>query len=227
MRARNELNALGGHQIGAPLNHCLFQLHVGNAIHQQPTSPVGPFENSHPMTRVIKLCGASQSSRAGADHCDLFAGTHRGRFGNNPACLKTFVNNRLLNRLDRDRVITDTKHARAFAWRGTNPARKFRKVVGVMKATQCFAPMAPVDQIVPLWNQIVYGTPGGRPAYDSAGMAKRHAAIHTTSALFTERLLRRVQMEFLPVGDALRWRPDDGKRPSVFHESCWFTHYKY
>jgi hypothetical protein len=205
MRASNELNALGSHQIGAPLNHSFFQLHVGYAVHQQTTHPVGPFENGNPMTRAIKLRRAGKAGWTRADHGDLFPGAHRRRFGNHPARLKTFVNYRLLNRLDRDREITDTKYTRTFAWRGTNSARKFRKVVGVVKATKRFAPMPPVDQIVPLRNQIVYRTPGSRTTYYSAGMAKRHSAIHATRALFAQGFLRRMQMEFPPVRDALRW----------------------
>src|SRR5438034_7717700 len=107
------------------------------------------------MTSAIKLRGTSEAGRTRTDHGDLFAGTHRRRFRKNPARLKTFINNRLLNRLDRDRVITDTKHARTFARRRTNSARKFWKVVGVMKTIQGFAPMPAVDQIVPFRNQIV------------------------------------------------------------------------
>src|SRR6266550_2977465 len=112
MRAGNELNALGSHQIGAPLNHSLFQLHVGYAVHQQTADPVGPFEDGNPMTRAIKLRCAGEAGWTRADYGDLFAGTYRWRFGNDPARLKTFVNYRLLNRLDRDREITDTKYAR-------------------------------------------------------------------------------------------------------------------
>jgi hypothetical protein len=93
-----------------------------------------------------------------------------------------------------------------------------------MKATQRFAPMASVDQIVPFRNQIVYGAPGSRSAQDSAGMTKRHTAIHTASALLTEYGLIRVQMELPPIGDAFRWWADDRKRPGVFHESCRFAH---
>src|SRR5258705_7300364 len=93
-----------------------------------------------------------------------------------------------------------------------------------MKTTQCFAPMAPIDEIIPLGNQIVYGTSGGSAVDDSTGMAKGHATIHAASALLTQPLLRRVQMEFLPVRDALRWWSDGGNRPGVIHESCRLTH---
>src|SRR6266850_2906962 len=205
MRARNELNALGGHQIGAALNHSLFQLHVGNPVHQETTNPVGSFKDGNPVTCAIKLGRAGEAGWTRADHGDLFAGTYRRRFGNHPARLKTFVNYRLLNRLDSNREITNTQYTRTFAWRGTNSAGKFRKVVGVVKATQGFAPMTPIDQIVPFGYQIVYRAPGSGTADHSTGMTKRNATIHATSALFAQGFLRRVEMEFLPVGDALRW----------------------
>ncbi len=85
MRARNELDALSGHQIGASFNHRLFQLHVGNAVHQQTANAVSPLEDSYPMPGMIELRGASQTGWARPDHRNLFAGTHRGRFGKHPA----------------------------------------------------------------------------------------------------------------------------------------------
>ena len=71
--------------------------------------------------------------------------------------------------------------------------------------------MVSVDQIVPLRDQIINRTAGSRTTYHLARMAKRNAAIHTASALFAQRFLRRVQMEFAPVGYTLRGQANHWK----------------
>jgi hypothetical protein len=38
-------DSLGRHQVQTPLNYCLFQLHVGNSVHQQAAGSIGALEN--------------------------------------------------------------------------------------------------------------------------------------------------------------------------------------
>ena len=56
----DKLNSLGRHQIRAALNHTLFKLHVGNAVHQKTTNSIGTFKHRYPMAGLIKLAARSQ-----------------------------------------------------------------------------------------------------------------------------------------------------------------------
>jgi hypothetical protein len=57
---RHELDALLGHEIDTTLNDFLVELHVGDAVHQQPADSIGPLEDSHPIARLVKLIRARQ-----------------------------------------------------------------------------------------------------------------------------------------------------------------------
>ena len=88
---------------------------------------------SKTVTRVaglVQLIGRGQARRARADDRDRLAGARRGRRRLDPAFLQRALDDRPLDRLDRDRVGVDAEHARAFARRRAEPAGELREVVG-------------------------------------------------------------------------------------------------
>jgi hypothetical protein len=54
-RFGDKFHALLGHQVDAPLHSRLVELHIGNAIHEQPTNAVGTLVDGHPVTGPIQL----------------------------------------------------------------------------------------------------------------------------------------------------------------------------
>ena len=74
-----------------------------------------------------------------------------------------------------------------------------------MQAIKGIAPLASVDQIVPLRNKVVYGTTGATNTMFtwSVRLAKRNTAIHATSALFLKVWRVRLGIDFVEIEKAL------------------------
>ena len=73
--------------------------------------------------------------------------------------------------------------ARALARRGADPAGELGEVVGPVEADRRLAPLAAVDEVVPLRDQVVDRAARGHPADQHAGVAVRDAAVHAARAL--------------------------------------------
>src|SRR4029453_475922 len=141
-----------------------------------------------------------------------------------PSGVKSSIDDRLLDILDSHRPVIYAEDARAFARRGTNAAGEFGKIVLPHRQLESFLPTVVVDQIIPLWNQVVYGTARRRAVDQISRMAERAAAIHAASRLKPQLIFTRVKMELFPVTQAFAWRSEKGNRTLVFHESGWFSH---
>ena len=74
MAVGDELHAFLGHQIDAPLHDLFVELHIGNAVHEQPANAVSALVDGNQMARAIELRGAAETGGARADHRDVFAG---------------------------------------------------------------------------------------------------------------------------------------------------------
>ena len=72
--------------------------------------------------------------------------------------------------------VGDTENTRAFAWSRTHAPGKFGEVVGLVQAVECLPPATPVDEIVPLGDQIVDWAA-------VVGLAEGDAAVHAAGAL--------------------------------------------
>lgn len=136
----------------------LFQLHIRNAVHQQSTDSIGPFEDGDFMPHAVQLSGRSQSGRSRSDDCDPFARSRLWWIRLDPALFKPVIDDRAFDILDRDGRVCDSQHARTFTRGGTNPTGEFGEIVRLMQTIECFVPMSAIDQIVPFWNQIIHGT---------------------------------------------------------------------
>src|SRR5204863_3933204 len=133
-------------------------------------------------------------ARTGPDHGGGPAGSECRWLRPNPALLEGAVDDRLLDLLDRDRVVVDVEHARRLARRRADPARELGKVVGCVKRVDGVAPAVAVHQVVPVRDQV---------AERAARMAERDAAVHAARALVLELCLREQYDELLEVLDPL------------------------
>ena len=155
----------------------LFHLEVGNAVAQQAADPVVLFKHGWVMAHPRQLLGAGQTRRARADHGDALAGAALGQLRLDPAFAPSPVNDLALDGLDSDRRVLNVQGAGRFARGRADPSRKFWEVVGGVQGLQRLGPVLPIDQIVPVGDQVI----------DRAtGVTERNAAIHTARSLLTD-----------------------------------------
>src|ERR1035438_9633882 len=93
-----------------------------------------------------------------------------------------------------------------------------------MKAFERFLPQPAVNEVVPLRNEVVDGAAGGHAVQQSAGVTKRDAAIHAAGSLLAELRLVQVQMELVPIANALQGRAVQRQLAQVFDKACGFAH---
>src|SRR5215475_1094481 len=93
---RDKSDALLSHEIDAPPDDSLIELHVGNAVHEQTTNAIGALVHGHPVPSTVQLRRASEPRGAGTNHSYLFSGTFFRRLRFDPALRKTVVDNRPL-----------------------------------------------------------------------------------------------------------------------------------
>src|SRR5271166_1566781 len=135
-----------------------------------------------------------------------------------PAFLPGAIDDRALDGLDRHRVVVDVQRAGRFARRGAYAAGELREVVGGMQRADRRFPLVAIDEVVPVWYQIVDRT---------AVVAERNAAIHATRRLLRQFRFRQRLEEFGP-----RPAPRLGLFvaaivPLDFEEPGWLAHPNY
>ena len=152
----------------------------------------------------LSWAAAQRPAGPGADDGDLFAGADFGRLGHDPAFVPAVVDDGAFDVLDGDGRGVDAEHARAFAGGGADAAGEVGEIIGFVQAFEGFVPEAAIDQVVPFGDEVVDGAAGGHAAEQGAGVAEGNAAIHAAGALLAQLGFVQVQVEFVPVADALR-----------------------
>jgi hypothetical protein len=106
----------------------------------------------------------------------LLAGLDLRRLRNDPALFPAFIDDRMLDRLDPYRVGVDVERTSGFAGRRTDAPGKIREIVGRVQNRQRLLPVATVNQVVPVGDDVIDR---------AAGIAERDAAVHAARALHT------------------------------------------
>src|SRR6185503_523152 len=184
--ASAKLNAFGA-QLGEPaVDDFLVELEIRDAVAQQSADAVVLFEYRDPVASARQLLRAGEAGGAGADNRNLLARLVNGGLRFHPARFPGLVDDRVLDRLDADRVLVDAQNAGLFAGCGADAAGELREIVGRMQRLDRVLPVAAIDQVVPVRNDIV----------DRAALhAKRDAAIHAARALHLGILVGKAQVE--------------------------------
>ena len=203
------------HQREPAIEDAFLELELGNAVAQQPADAIGAFEDGDSMARTVQLICSGEACRTGADDGDLSAGAAGGRPDRDPAFVERAIDDRDLDRLDRHRVGVDPEHARAFARRGTQPARELWKVVRRVKALEGRLPPASIQEIVPIGNQV--------PQWATL-MAEGNPTVHAARRLIAQRRFGIGKIDLAPVVDALRHRSHRRLLADDLDEPGRFTH---
>src|SRR5258708_2250145 len=133
----------------------------------------------------------------------------------NPTFFKSAFDDALFDLLDGHRGLIDSEHAGGFAGRGANASRKFREIIGRVQLPDCVLPASPIDQVVPVRDDVVYR---------ASGVAERNTAIHAARALITQFRLRKVLINLKPIVKSFRYRAAGRQLASMLHESGGLTH---
>ena len=145
-----KVNALGLHNVHAAVNDLLFQLHVGDAVHQQAAHAVLTLVHGHFVAALVQVIGNCKAGRAGTYHGNGFAGAGRGRAGGQQAGFIAIFYNGVLVLLHGNRAAGGVAAgAGSFAQSGAYSAGKLREAVGGAQAMYSQIPLALVDKVVP------------------------------------------------------------------------------
>ncbi len=200
-------DALGLHERGPARDDVLVELHVRDAVHEQPADAPGPLEDGDQVAHPVELVRRGETRRTRPDDGDRPPAPRERRGGRDPALVPGPVGDLLLDGLDRHRVAVDAHRARALAGRRADAARELREVVGPVEADRGLAPLAAVDEVVPLGDQVVDRAARGHAADQQPRVAVRDAAVHAARALVRELALGQVRVRLAPVVDPLQRRP--------------------
>jgi hypothetical protein len=84
-----------------------------------------------------------------------------------------------------------------------------------MQAFGALAPVFPVNQVVPVRNEVAEGT---------TVVAERDPTVHATAGLLPELLGREGFVDLFPVTESNRDRPTLRQEAVVLEEAAWITH---
>ena len=210
-----ELDAFGFHLLDAAIDVRLLQLEIRNAIAQQATHTIALFEDHDIMSDARELLRRGQTGRAGADDGDALAGLDLRRLRHDPALLPAFIDDRMLDRLDADRLGVDVERAGGFARRRTDPAGKIREIVGRVQNRQSLLPISPVDQVVPVGNDVVDR---------AARITERDTTVHAACALDAGLLVSENLDELAVVLQTRSGGLGGLRQTSILDESGWLAH---
>ena len=102
-----------------------------------------------------------------------------------------------------------------------DPARELRETVGGAQAAECQLPLALIDQVVPLGDQVAAG---GHAADHHACLAEGDAAVHAAGCLGLLLLPGEPDVKFVKVFNALQRRNIRAGLARVIHKTSEFCH---
>ena len=199
-----EADAARGQHVGAPLDHPLVELEIGDAVDQQAAHPVVAIVDVDLIAALAQLVGDREPGRAGADHPDRFRALAPGLGRLHPAPLEGDIRDVLLDGADGHRLEALLDHAVAFAQTilRADAAADLRHVVGRRR------------ELVGLLEPILGGHPqpvGDVVVQRAVDLAERNAALLAPPCLLDGAFLAEPVMDLAEVAPAL------GRVPLVGH----------
>ena len=190
------------HQVDAAVNVLLFQLHVRNAVHHQAADAVKALIYRDVVSAAVEQISGRQAGRAGADDGNFLVGADFRNARLDEMVLIAVFNQRQFVFLDGDRISVCAAGAGSHAQTWADAAGKFRERGGLAQTRQRMLPVAAVNHIVPLRNQVVQRTAGVHAGELHTALAERHAAVHAACALLLPMLSIEGRVKFVKVFNA-------------------------
>ena len=138
-----------------------------------------------------------------------------GGLGDDPALLEGAVDDRELYLLDGHRLVVYGEDAGGLARGGAEHPRELGEVVGLVQAVDGLPPVLPVDEVVPVGDQV---------PQRAAGVAEGHAAVHAARGLALEFLFGHRLVDVAVVLEALLDGPLRGGLAPDLEEALGISH---
>ncbi len=212
---RQEPGALGPHLLNPLVQHPLLHLELGDAVAQQAADAVVALEHGDVVPGPSELLGRRQAGGTATHDGHRPAGALGRQLRRRPALRPGPVGNLNLHLLDRHRVGVDAQHAGCLARRGTQPAGELREVVRRVQSLGRLPPIVPVDQVVPLRDEVAQRT---------AVVAEGNPAVHAPGGLSPGVVGREVLVDLTPVLDPDLDRPASRQLSGVLEKACLVSH---
>ena len=181
----------------------LFQLHVGNSVHEQSAHTVAALVNSDRMSSAVQLIGCCQTGRSASDDCYFLPATDLRWSCMGIAHLICIFNNSQLITFGSYRITIQITGTGSLAESRTHTAGELREVAGTGQTVICFLPVAQIYQIIPFRHQVLQRTAGHHTAQHLSCLAERNTTCHTSGALFLLFLVGQRCMKFIKMFDSL------------------------
>ena len=222
---KDKLDALVLQNPDPAVNDPFFQLHIGDAVHQQPAGAILPLVNRDLVTALVEQVGNRKSRGTCADDCHRLAGACRGRHRVDGTTLIAVFHDGTLVLLDGHRVAGHmTAGAGGLAQGGADPAGKLGVAVCGNQAVYRQVPLALIDQIVPLGDEVIQRAAAEHPAQLHAALAKGYAAIHAACALGLLLVGVQRDVKLVKIANAFLGRQLQAGLPRNLDKSCRFSH---
>ena len=204
VRLEPKLNAQLAHEPNAALHHVLGQLHVGDAIHEQATCAVGLLHDGHASPAAGELPGRGQAGGARANHGHARRIRRDRREARGPTVRPLPVGDGALVVVDGLGLVVAAQVAGRLAQGRADAARELGQRAREREALCGLCPLATVEQVVPLRDEVVQRAAGGaRLAKGDARLAEGNAAHHAAAGLRALLLGRKRHVELVVVARAL------------------------
>ncbi len=210
-----ELDPLRPELVEPAVEHPLLHLELGDAVAEEPARALGPLEHHHRVPGPDQLLGGRQPGGPRAHHRHPLAGGGSGRDGADPPLGPGPLDDLVLDPLDGHRIVVDAEDTRSLTGCRAQPAGELGEVVGGVQPFDGRRPVVPVDEVVPLGDEVAEG---------AAVVAERDPAVHAARPLVPGRLGREGLVHLAPVAQAHRDGTADGKVPPVLEEPGHVTH---
>src|SRR5262249_44286121 len=152
-------------------------------------------EHGHEVTVAIELVSRGKTGRARPDDGDALSAADCRRVRRDPRFGERTLDDGEFHLFDGDRLIVNAEHAGGFAGGPTHASCEFGKTVGRVQPIDRGAPLAAIDEVVPVRNAIAQRT---------SLMTERNAAVHAARGLLANLWLGQREVDLVPVVDAFQ-----------------------
>jgi hypothetical protein len=159
--------------------------------------------------------GSSQARRARSNDGYPLVGPLEWTLRSNPALVPRTLDDLVFDALNGNRILIDTEDARPLARSGTQSTGELREVIRGMKPFDCRGPVAAVDEVVPLRDEV---------SEWAALVAEGNATVHAASSLLSRLLFGEGLVDLAPVTQAYGHGSTTRQLAIALQESSRLTH---
>ncbi len=210
-----ELHPLGAHLPDATVDQLFAEFEIGDAVAHQSANAVTLLEQGDGVPGTGQLLCAGQPRGAGAYDGNPLAAFVWRHLRYDPPLFPGAIDNGAFDGFDGDRVVINVQGAGRLAGRGADAAGKFREVVGGVQHLDGLPPLALVDQIIPIGDDVIDR---------AAVVAKGDTAIHAAGSLLSDRLGAERDNKFIVVGYPVCGRCIAPILTRELQKACGFAH---